>query len=85
MLSRVLLSSLLALAAASPQVKLGDAILVGRDVTLLKQDFFGGNTSTPVPSLIHDILCSDPLCGTSAWKLTLAISGFEDRPRERDF
>ena len=85
MLSRVLLSSLLALATASPQVKLGDAILVGRDVTLLNQEFFGGNTSTPVLSLILDIPCSDPLCRTSGWRLTPAISSSEDGSRERDF
>jgi hypothetical protein len=26
----------------APQVKLGNATLIGRDVTVLKQDFFGG-------------------------------------------
>ena len=56
MLCHVLLGSLLSLAVAAPQVKLGDAILVGRDVTLLNQDFFGGNTSPPVPSPAPDVL-----------------------------
>ena len=56
MLPHVLLSSLLSLAIATPQVKLGDATIVGRDVTLLKQDFFGGNTSPPVPSPAPDVL-----------------------------
>jgi len=55
MLFHVLLSSLLYLATAAPQVKLGDAILVGRDVTLLKQDFFGGKTAPPIALLTPDI------------------------------
>jgi len=78
MLLHVLLSSLLSLAAAAPQVKLGDTTLIGRDVTLLKQDFFGGKAPLPVPSLVPDILCRDTLCTTSGWSLTSATSGFED-------
>ena len=46
MLFRVLLSTFLSLAAAAPQVKLGDTTLIGRDVTLRKQDFFGGKCPT---------------------------------------
>jgi len=50
-----LLISLLSLAAATPQVKLGDTTLVGRDVTLLRQDFFGGKSPPPVLPLTPDI------------------------------
>jgi len=46
MMLHILLSLLLSLAVAAPQVKLGGTTLVGRDVTLLKQDFFGGNPTT---------------------------------------
>ena len=56
MLFHVLLSSLLSLATAAPRIKLGGTTLVGRDVTLLKQDFFGGKTPPPVTSLTPDIL-----------------------------
>jgi len=55
MLSHVLLNSLLSLAAAAPQVKLGGTTLVGRDMTLLNQDFFGGNVPQPVGSLTPHI------------------------------
>ena len=34
---------LIVLVAAAPEVKLGNTTLIGRDVTLLQQDFFGGN------------------------------------------
>ena len=82
MLSHVLLGSLLALATAAPQVKLGDTTLVGRDVTLLNQDFFGGNPPSPVASLTTDMLYSDPLCRTSSWRLTSATSSFEGESRK---
>ncbi|RDB17172.1 Lipase 2 [Hypsizygus marmoreus] len=36
------LSCLVSFTSAAPQVQLGKTTLVGRDVTLLKQDFFGG-------------------------------------------
>ena len=52
----VLLSSLLSLTAAAPQVKLGNTTLVGRNVTVLKQDFFGGKTPPLVALLTPDIL-----------------------------
>ena len=55
MLFHVLWSSLLSLIAAAPQVKLGNTILIGRDVTLLKQDFFGGRTPPPIASLTPDV------------------------------
>jgi len=45
MLVFMLLSSLVSLAAAAPQVQLGNTTLVGRDVPLLKQDFFGGKAT----------------------------------------
>ena len=38
----VLSFSLCSAAEAAPQVNIGKTILVGRDVTALKQDFFGG-------------------------------------------
>lgn len=31
-------------ASASPQVKIGNTTIIGRDVTLLQQDFFGGDS-----------------------------------------
>ena len=55
MLFHVLLSSLLSVAAAAPQVKLGNTTLVGRNMALLKQDFFGGKTPPPVASLTPDV------------------------------
>ena len=55
MLFHVLFSSLLSLIGAAPQVKLGNATLIGRDVTLLNQDFFGGKTLPPVASLTPDM------------------------------
>jgi hypothetical protein len=38
----VILSLVLSPALAAPEVKIGQTTLVGRDVTGLKQDFFGG-------------------------------------------
>ncbi|KAJ7576719.1 extracellular triacylglycerol lipase precursor [Mycena floridula] len=38
----VVLLSISLTAAVNPEVKIGDTTLVGREVTLLKQDFFGG-------------------------------------------
>ena len=55
MLFYVLLSSILSLAAAAPQVELGNTTLVGRDVSLLNQDFFGGETPLTVASLTLDV------------------------------
>lgn len=36
------ISCLLSQTSAAPKIRLGNSTLVGRDVTLLKQDFFGG-------------------------------------------
>ena len=50
-----LLNSLLSLSAAGPKVKLGNTTLVGRNVPLLNQDFFGGKIPLPVGSFTPDI------------------------------
>ena len=50
------LSGVLALAYAAPEVQLGSTTLVGRDVTLSKQDFFGGR------SALRRFVCSQLKC-----------------------
>jgi hypothetical protein len=42
MLSLLLLAVFSTGTFAAPQVKLGNTTIIGRDVTALKQDFFGG-------------------------------------------
>lgn len=32
-------------AGQAPQVKLGNTTLIGRDITVLRQEFFGGNSA----------------------------------------
>jgi hypothetical protein len=42
----VSLATLLCVNSQAPTIRLGKTTLVGRDVTLLKQDFFGGPSAT---------------------------------------
>lgn len=69
--------------AASPQVRLGTTTLVGRDVTLLKQDFFGGKS-------IHNFFlyqrttyflycCRHPFRGTTSWESSPPAPSAEDQ------
>lgn len=78
-----LICAALGVGAASPEVQLGKTTLVGRDVTLLKQDFFGGKS-------IHKLLyqrttyschcCRHPFRGTTSWESSPLAPSVEDQP-----
>ncbi|KAJ3899439.1 extracellular triacylglycerol lipase precursor [Lentinula edodes] len=60
--------------AASPQVRLGTTTLVGRDVTLLKQDFFGGIPFAEPP--LGSLRLLPPVLKTSLNATTFDASNF---------
>ncbi|KAF9261947.1 esterase 1 [Marasmius fiardii PR-910] len=74
----MLLSFLLAIAsgvsAAAPTVQLGGTTLVGRDVTLLKQDFFGGIPYAEPP--LGDLRLKSPVLKTQLSGGTFDASNF---------
>lgn len=55
-LSVVGVFTFVALVCAAPEIKLGETTLVGRDITLLKLDFFGGMSYKPFSQFFAHLL-----------------------------
>ncbi|KAJ4475096.1 Carboxylesterase [Lentinula lateritia] len=69
-----LICAALGVGAASPEVQLGKTTLVGRDVTLLKQDFFGGIPFAEPP--LGSLRLLPPVLKTSLNVTTFDASNF---------
>ncbi|KAJ3864667.1 extracellular triacylglycerol lipase precursor [Lentinula novae-zelandiae] len=69
-----LICAALGIGAASPEVQLGKTTLVGRDVTLLKQDFFGGIPFAEPP--LGSLRLLPPVLKTSLNVTTFDASNF---------
>jgi len=73
---------------AVPEVKIGGTTLVGRDVTILKQDFFGGKGLcgwSTVDLLEVSLNLRDTIRRTSSWRFEVEATYLKEENRLWDF